>query len=396
MAEQQGTDRDALLEQQRVLAEFGDLALKTEDLDDILDKACGLVGRALETDFAKVMELSPDGRTFKVRAGVGWKPGVVGVVSVTAVENSPEGLTLAQGSVISSNRQTERRFEYHDFMIDHGVKAFVNVLILSSKGRAAFGVLQVDSRNPRNFTQSDIEFLRSYANLLGAAIERLRAVDELRQSVRDKDLLINELNHRVKNTLATVQSLATQTARGATTPATFRERFEGRLIALSKAHDQLTIHHWESVDLRDLLSGSLAPYAGTTPDRVVLRGEDVVLRPRAVLTLAMAVHELTTNAAKYGALSVPSGSVEVQWRPVRAENGGPCLQIEWIEQGGPNVVEPEQHGFGTKLIEGSIASDLAGKTQLVFQPQGLRCEITIPMKAATVHFRVDTGKGLPA
>jgi len=108
------------------------------------------------------------------------------------------------------------------------------------------------------------------------------------------------------------------------------------------------------------------------------------------------VHELTTNAAKYGALSVPSGSVEVQWRPVRAENGGPCLQIEWIEQGGPNVVEPEQHGFGTKLIEGSIASDLAGKTQLVFQPQGLRCEITIPMKAATVHFRADTGKDLPA
>ena len=105
MAEQQGTDRDALLEQQRVLAEFGDLALKTEDLDDILDKACGLVGRALETDFAKVMELSPDGRTFKVRAGVGWKPGVVGVVSVTAVENSPEGLTLAQGSVISANRK---------------------------------------------------------------------------------------------------------------------------------------------------------------------------------------------------------------------------------------------------------------------------------------------------
>jgi len=221
-------------------------------------------------------------------------------------------------------------------------------------------------------------------------------ITERKAAEQRQRLLMDELNHRVKNTLATVQSLATQTARGATTPAAFRERFEGRLIALSKAHDQLTTHHWESVDLRELLSGSLAPYAGTTSDRVVLRGEDVVLHPRAVLTLAMAVHELTTNAAKYGALSVPSGSVEVQWRPVRAENGGPCLQIEWIEQGGPNVVEPEQHGFGTKLIEGSIASDLAGKTQLVFQPQGLRCEITIPMKAATVHFRVDTGKGLPA
>jgi two-component sensor histidine kinase len=212
-------------------------------------------------------------------------------------------------------------------------------------------------------------------------------ITERKAAEQRQRLLMDELNHRVKNTLATVQSLATQTARGTTTPAAFRERFEGRLIALSKAHDQLTMHHWESVDLRELLSGSLAPYAGTTPDRVVLRGEDVVLRPRAVLTLAMAVHELTTNAAKYGALSAPSGRVEVQWRPVRAENGRSCLQIEWIEHGGPNVVAPEQHGFGTKLIEGSIAAELAGETRLVFQPQGLRCEITIPMKAAAVDAR---------
>lgn len=221
-------------------------------------------------------------------------------------------------------------------------------------------------------------------------------ITERKAAEQRQRLLMDELNHRVKNTLATVQSLATQTARGATTPAAFRERFEGRLIALSKAHDQLTIHHWESADLRELLSGSLAPYAGSTPDRVVLRGEDIVLRPRAVLTLAMAVHELTTNAAKYGALSVPSGRVEVQWRPVRAENGVFCLHIEWIEHGGPNVVEPEQHGFGTKLIEGSIAVELAGETRLVFQPQGLRCAITIPMKAATVHFRADAGADPPA
>jgi PAS domain S-box-containing protein len=219
-------------------------------------------------------------------------------------------------------------------------------------------------------------------------------ITERKAAEQRQRLLMDELNHRVKNTLATVQSLATQTARGATTPAAFRERFEGRLIALSKAHDQLTMHHWESADLRELLSGSLAPYVGT-PDRVVLRGEDVVLRPRAVLTLAMAVHELTTNAAKYGALSVSSGRIEVQWQAGRAENGSPCLQIEWIEQGGPNVVEPAQHGFGTKLIEGSIAAELGGETRLVFQPQGLRCEIKIPMKAASVHLRAGAAGDSP-
>jgi two-component sensor histidine kinase len=155
------------------------------------------------------------------------------------------------------------------------------------------------------------------------------------------------------------------------------------------------MHHWESADLRELLSGSLAPYVGT-PDRVVLRGEDVVLRPRAVLTLAMAVHELTTNAAKYGALSVPSGRVEVQWRTVRAEDGSRCLQIEWTEQGGPNVAEPAQHGFGTKLIKGSIAAELGGETQLVFRPQGLRCEIKIPTKAAVVNLLAGVADDPPA
>lgn len=209
-------------------------------------------------------------------------------------------------------------------------------------------------------------------------------ITERKASERRQKLLIDELNHRVKNTLATVQSLASQTARGAPTPAAFREGFEGRLIALSKAHDQLTAHHWENADLRDLLSGSLAPYAGAAPDRLVLRGEDIVLRPRAVLTLAMAFHELTTNAAKYGALSAPGGRIEVRWQPVRgARDGRPELRIDWVEQGGPAVVEPRRRGFGSKLIEGSIVAELGGSARLAFESTGLRCEIAIPLAAAT-------------
>jgi PAS domain S-box-containing protein len=219
-------------------------------------------------------------------------------------------------------------------------------------------------------------------------------ITERKASERRQKLLIDELNHRVKNTLATVQSLASQTARGAPTPEAFREAFEGRLIALSKAHDQLTVHHWESVDLRELLSGSLAPYAGAGPDRIVLRGEDIVLRPRAVLTLAMVFHELATNAAKYGALSVPGGSIEIRWQPEPAQGGGEAggkksdpggdvrmLRIEWIEQGGPPVVEPTRRGFGSKLIEGSIPADHGGSVRLVYDRSGLRCEIVVPLDA---------------
>jgi PAS domain S-box-containing protein len=207
-------------------------------------------------------------------------------------------------------------------------------------------------------------------------------ITERKAAERRQKMLIDELNHRVKNTLATVQSLATQTARGAPTPEAFRESFEGRLIALSKAHDQLTVHHWESVDLRELLSGSLAPYASTGPDRIVLRGEDFVLRPRAVLTLAMVFHELTTNAAKYGALSAPGGTIEIRWQPLLSEDGGwTMLKIEWAEQGGPPVVEPTRRGFGSKLIEGSIAAEHGGSVRLNFEPAGLRCEIVMALDA---------------
>jgi PAS domain S-box-containing protein len=210
-------------------------------------------------------------------------------------------------------------------------------------------------------------------------------ITERKASDRRQKLLIDELNHRVKNTLATVQSLASQTARSAPTPATFTDRFEGRLIALSKAHDQLTAHHWENADLRALLSGSLAPYTGAGPERIVMRGEDIVLRPRAVLTLAMAFHELTTNAAKYGALSAAGGRIEIRWQPVQGGDGRPMLRIDWIEQGGPPVVKPERRGFGSKLIEGSIAAEHGGSAKLAFEATGLRCEILMPLEAATAE-----------
>jgi PAS domain S-box-containing protein len=229
--------------------------------------------------------------------------------------------------------------------------------------------------------------VRDVDNRLQYVVRVVQDITEHKASERRQKLLMDELNHRVKNTLATVQSLASQTARVAHTPAAFRERFEGRLIALSKAHDQLTMHHWESADLRELLSASLAPYAGVQSERVVLRGEDIELRPRAVLTLAMAMHELTTNAAKYGALSVPGGRIEIHWQSVHAGDRRPVLRIDWIEQGGPQVSDPEQRGFGSKLIEGSIAAELGGTARLAFRPEGLRCEIVIPLDKASADFR---------
>jgi two-component sensor histidine kinase len=385
MVDQQGTDPSELLEQQRVLAEFGAFALEAEALDDILNQACKLVGKALDTDLAKVMELQPDGKTFRVREGVGWKPGVVGEAIVTAKANSPEGLTLTDGAVISNDIRTENRFEYHDFLKDNGVQAFVNVLILSSTGRDPFGVLQVDSRKPRNFTQPDIQFLRSYSNLLGAAIERLRVVEELRHAiaklraaVRDKDLLINELNHRVKNTLATVQSIASQTLRTALSIDHASSAIESRLIALSQVHNVLTDQSWAAVQLQEIVGLALEPYRDHLDTRIRVDGPPVPVPPRMALALAMALQELATNAVKYGALSNGEGRVWVKWDVANAD-ASKRLRLLWEETEGPPVKAPTRRGFGTRLIERSLAEDLDGQVRIEFASTGLVCSVDAPL-----------------
>lgn len=205
-------------------------------------------------------------------------------------------------------------------------------------------------------------------------------------------LLIDELNHRVKNTLATVQSLAAQTARSADSPEEFRQGFEGRLIALSHAHDQLTRRHWQSADLRDLILAATAPYVSSEHDQIAMRGEAVTLLPRAALTLALAFHEMTTNAAKYGALSSPTGRIEVQWRADRA-SPEPVLLIEWQEHGGPSVAAPARQGFGSRFIAHSIASELKGKARLDYDSAGLRCTIEIPLSVATPQNAIKDEKG---
>src|SRR5215210_1142151 len=206
-------------------------------------------------------------------------------------------------------------------------------------------------------------------------------ITEHKAAEERQKILIDELNHRVKNTLATVQSLAAQTAHGAPSQKAFQQAFEGRLIALGKAHDQLTLRHWENADLRDILSAVTAPYGTHSEDQITLVGEGVTVPPRAALTLAMAFHELATNAVKYGALSVPTGKVEIRWDATLGQLGTPSrLQIGWHEQGGPPVHAPARRGFGTKFIESSISFELGGTAQMSFDRLGVRCIVDMPVE----------------
>jgi signal transduction histidine kinase/CheY-like chemotaxis protein len=178
-------DRDdhlALLRQQTILAKFGELALKSDDLDAILTEACRLVGEALGTDLAKIVELQEDGHTLLVRTGVGWKPGVVGTVTIKVEDDTSEGMALKTGEpMISPDIAKETRFRYPPFLVEHGVRAVANVVIIGGKDRPPFGILQVDSREPRQFIDEDTVFLRSYANLVAAAVDRLRVIGEMRE-----------------------------------------------------------------------------------------------------------------------------------------------------------------------------------------------------------------------
>jgi PAS domain S-box-containing protein len=211
----------------------------------------------------------------------------------------------------------------------------------------------------------------------GSLLSIVVDLTERRQAENQQALLVNELNHRVKNTLASVQALAHMTKRHAGSIDDYYAAFSDRLKALSNTHNLLTSGLWEHVPLIDLVTSELTPYAGDLSSRVTIRGDPVRFKPADALAFGMLFHELTTNAAKYGALSTPSGRVEVSWA-IAAGSNGRCLTLHWREQGGPAVSEPTGKGFGSRLIEESVKA-LHGAIEMRFDPSGLQCCIRLPL-----------------
>jgi PAS domain S-box-containing protein len=203
-------------------------------------------------------------------------------------------------------------------------------------------------------------------------------ITETKVAEERRDLLIHELNHRVKNTLATVQSIAAQTLRNAATTDEARGAIEARLIALSRAHDVLTRENWEGAWIHEVIGGAMAPFLARGENRLRYRGTDIRLAPRTALALAMAFQELATNAVKYGALSNETGTVDLSW--LLDHSGAiPRLFLRWEESGGPQVVPPSRRGFGSRLIERSLAQDLAGHVSITFPPTGVVCIVDAPL-----------------
>ena len=223
-----------------------------------------------------------------------------------------------------------------------------------------------------------IEPLRDVAGTIVGLTCAAVDITERKEGEAHLRLLMREITHRSKNLLAVIQAMARQTARHAGSIDGFLDQFSARLQALARSHDLLVKEGWHGAALEELVRSQLGHYLDRDGSQVGIQGPWVVLRPEAAQSLGLALHELATNAAKYGALSVPSGQVSIRWT-LRTDGGeAPGLDIAWVETGGPAVEKPEHRGFGTLVIERNLAGSLDAEVEMAFAPEGVQCRIVIP------------------
>lgn len=304
-------DIAALLDQRRALVEFGRTALNRDDLDDILHQACVLCREALGTDFSKVMRLEASGTRLRVIAGVGWDPGVVGEEVVPAVRESSEGFALSMGRpAVAEDVSEADEFDYPEFLKRHGVEAIVNVVIPGADDRPPYGLLQVDSRTPREFSDSDIAFLQGYANVLGSAIERFRRSEELAQALSDKARALEELEHRVMNNLAILQGMLRTRARDTEQPVVRQEIATISAYVETLAHLHRLLSAAGDIDQIDIgsflnvICASMAALGSTaeTEVEVFAEVERVAAASATAIPLGIIANEFITNSIKYAVI----------------------------------------------------------------------------------------------
>ncbi|MCA3574345.1 MAG: PAS domain S-box protein [Aestuariivirga sp.] len=303
------------------------------------------------------------------------------------VEASPAGMVMTDGAgrILMINALCEKLFGYDDGEL---LNREIEVLVPPAMRQHHPGLRETLADRPPPVAKREVVGRRKDGRDIPLEIgvnpiltsDGLRIIAtvadiaERKRAEAQRELLLAELNHRVKNTLAVVQGLAHQTFTHADSSA--RRAFEGRLQALATAHDLLTRSHWESTSLSQLVSDALQ-IGDTSRQRVSADGPMVRLNPHAALSIALALHELVTNTLKHGALSCDTGVVTLSWNYL---DGGEMLRLEWRESGGPMVIPPRHKGFGSLLLERTLARDLDGRVELCFDPAGVVCVIEMPLR----------------
>jgi len=366
------------LRQQQLTAEYGRFALRTRELDALLHEATRMCALGLHSEFCKVMEYLPDEQRFLMRAGVGWKPGMVGRARAGADIESPAGYAFQTGKpVISNHLSAETRFRTPAILVEHGVKRAINVLIQGDGER--FGVLEVDSPEEGRFTEADIAFMEGFAGLLGIAIERQRAEEKLRlseararaeevllaQTLEHQEVLTREVSHRVKNSLAIVSGLLGMQARTSGHAEVERalQDAQTRVQTIAQVHDRLwRAHEVDTISLADFMGELVEQLRLTAPPGVTLACHfaSVTVPTDQAVPLGLLTNELVTNAFKY---AYPEGGGEVRVSVSKEEDGRLRLSVSDSGAGLPaDFNAAGSTSLGKKLIN-SLAHQLGGKPQ---------------------------------
>jgi two-component sensor histidine kinase len=339
-----------------------------QDFDDVVRIAAHVCQAPIS-----VINLIEDTRQwFKAEIGLGVRETPVDV-SICA------HAILQPGLFVVPDTTKDPRFSCNPLVTgEPHLRFYAGALLETPEGLPLGTVCILDYKPRESVTDEQAFTLKALARQVMAQLELRRALAEQRQAREQQQLLIRELHHRVKNTLATVQSIMRSTARGASSIEEFEHTFTGRVISLAKTHSLLTEERWQAVPLRELICLELEPYDDDSGKRIRIRGPQVYLTPDIAVPLGMAVHELTTNAVKYGALAEFGGMVEVTWHIV--DKDGQCqLDLGWVERDGPPVKPPSHQGFGSRLLERVLTTQIQAEVRADYRPEGLNLRVVVPL-----------------
>jgi PAS domain S-box-containing protein len=368
------TEETRLEARHRALIELGDRLRDAADTAEVSGIAAEILGKTLGLARAGYTAIETGAGRFRIERDrtdgtvaslAGTHP--LDMVAAT-VARLRRGEVLVVADIAADPGLAPDRGSY----AEHRIRAQIKVPLLR-RGELV-GLLFAHAAAPRAWEAGEVGFVREVAERVWAALARLQAEEQQR-------VLNRELSHRLKNTLTMAQAIASQTLRNVTDVRSVKDALVARLVALGKAHDILLSGEGEEgAGLEAVLAGALAIHDDGEPDRIRLSGPPIEVGPKAALSLSLMIHELATNAAKYGAFSVPGGRVAVEWTIEDGSGPDALVRMIWTERGGPPVAVPTRKGFGSRLIERGLSGAVGGETRTDYAPDGVVCRITAPLE----------------
>lgn len=346
---------------------LGSYALSENDLGKVLDYSVRIAAEIFDVPMAKVLQFTDDADGLLLRAGVGWKNGLVGIARVGIDQESQAGYTLLSSEpVIVSDLRTETRFSGPELLNDHGVRAGMSIIIKGT-GSRPFGVFGIHCKDVRPFDEYDVEALQSIANIVASAVREAAAENH-------RSLVMREMAHRSGNLLQIVNAIAKQTFTDDRVTAEAQSAFRGRLASLSRANYLIAHGGWEPTRLIALVDETLRPFEG----RYTLTGRDIMLPAELSFDLGMVLHELATNSAKYGSLSTEGGRIELRWSVGRDPENKRRFYFAWTDHRPTAAPTGAGGGFGSKLKQSLICDKWKGEYSVDLS-SGYRFNCSVPL-----------------